>query len=151
MLFRSVVTWESRGAIGFDAWLGVAVPDIGWTARVWEFDVTGPGGSAGDPLALELDHDLVEVVVYDRTRPRVRGRMVADRPDGVTEIHVPSSAWPPNPWCVEVDLGWSWRSVSDAVARWFADVAGRRDVLVVAVDDEMPTTPVHAEIGRAHV
>lgn len=143
----SILHWEALTAQRYESWLGVGLPELGWPARPWGFDVTGPGESDGDPLALELERDLVEVVIYDRTRPTVRGRLVTERPDGVTEIHVPVSAWPPLPWCVEIDVGWSTRAITDAVAGWLADVAGRRDLLVVTADDTDPPTTLHTLSG----
>lgn len=136
----SILRWEAVLARRYATWMGASLPELGWTERPWGLDITGPGETGDDPLALEVDRDLVEVVVYDRSRPRVRGRLVTERPDGMTEIHVPASAWPPQPWCVEVDLGWSTRQISDAVTRWFADVGGRPDILVVSHDEtERPT------------
>lgn len=142
-----VLHWEALTAQGYASWLGVGLPQLGWPARPWGLDITGPGESEDDPLAIELDRDLVEVVVYDRSRPAVRGRLVTERPDGVTEIHVPASAWPPVPWCVEVDLGWSTRTVTDAIAGWVAEVAGRRDVLVVTADETEPAEPFRTVSG----
>lgn len=143
----SVLHWEALTTRGYSTWMGVGLPALDWTDRAWGFDITGPGESDHDPLALELERDLVEVVVYDRTRPRIRGRLVAERPDGVTEIHVPASAWPTLPWCVEIDVGWSTRAVSDALAHWLTDIAGRRDVLVVTTDDTEQPATVHAMSG----
>lgn len=131
----SVVHWEAVLARRYATWMGASIPDLGWHERPWGLDITGPGESGGDPLALDVERDLVEVVVYDRSRPSVRGRLVTERPDGVTEILVPASAWPPQPWCVDIDLGWSTRQVSDALSRWFGDVGGRPDILVVSADE----------------
>lgn len=139
--------WEALTARGYASWMGVGLPSVGWPDRLWGFDVTGPGESLGDPLALEVERDLVEVVVYDRSRPKVRGRLVTERPDGVTEIHVPASAWPPRPWCMEIDVGWSTRSITDAVTTWLGEVAGRPDVLVVSAEDAEPAPTMRAVSG----
>lgn len=132
----SIIEWSALTAQGYDSWLGAALPDLGFRERLWGFDVVGPGESDDDLLALELEHDLVEVVVWDRTRPTVRGRLVTERPDGVTEISVPAAAWPPAPWRVEVDLGWSLRRVTDGIGEWIDRFTARRDVLVVNKDDD---------------
>lgn len=132
----SIIEWSALTARGYDSWFGASLPDIGFHDRRWSFDVVNPGEAADDLLALEIEHDLVEVVVWDRSRPRVRGRLVTERPDGVTEISVPASAWPPAPWRVEIDLGWSMRRVSDGIGEWIDRFTARHDVLVINTNDD---------------
>lgn len=134
----SVLQWVSLRSRHYQHWTGVQLRGLGWTARPWVFDIVDDTSLISDPLAIKVRRDIVIVEVADPTRVGVRGRLIADRPGHVDSVDIPAQVWPPAPWTVDVNVGWSTQMLSHSIEHWIAVNIGRNDLLLTPTtfDDE---------------
>jgi hypothetical protein len=137
---QELLVWEAVTARGYGSWVGVTFEDLEWSARPWVLDVTGRGEGGGDPLAVEVHHDVLTVTVRDESRPGVQARMVSDLPGECQELTLPATAFPGPPWTVHFDVGWSVAAITSGLQRWVDTRAGRDDLRIRHVNDSAETT-----------